>query len=75
MSTKDGAALAGLNEERRRLALNYLRHRIKEAHIRGDGSTVNHLCAVALEHLRKWQSEENCPLSIGDYWWAVAMAC
>ncbi len=75
MSNQDEEAMAGSNEERRRLALNYLRHRMREAHMRGDGSTVNHLCAVALEHLRKWQREENCALSLEDCWWAVAMSC
>jgi hypothetical protein len=75
MSNQDGSASASSNEERRRLALNYLRHRMIEAHVRGDGSTVNHLCAIALEHLRKWRSEETCLISLGDYWWAIAMSC
>lgn len=75
MPDENKATGSSSSESGRRLALGYLRHRIREAHIRGDGSTVNHLCAIALEHIRRWQREENSTLSLEDWWWAVAMSC
>jgi hypothetical protein len=61
-------------EEKQQKAINYLRDQAREVHYAGDGFLVNHLCAVALNHIKKWQKEKICAVSLPDYHWAITLA-
>src|ERR1700677_682138 len=56
-------------EERQRQAFEYLRGRVRNAHIAGDGLTLGVLCHTGLDHIGQLAKEKKLLLSFSEIAW------